>query len=222
MARQSVKGPQAHLRGADPVLGAVIDEVERSGGILPSMPPDPLLSDDPLMPTDCYGVLIRGIAGQNISGPSSRAIYRKLVERFGGAPPTPRQILDEDPDALRTAAGLSHAKTVSLRSLAEHILSGALALDRLHDLPDEEVVAQLTAVKGIGAWTADMFLIWHLHRPDVLPVGDLEIRQTVERLYDLPRLPRPADLERVAEPWRPHRTLACLYLWRRTEAATAT
>ena len=218
MTRQGAKRAEDHLRGADPMLGTVIDEVLRKGGIRPSLPPDPGLSTDPAMPTDCYGVLIRGIASQNISAFASRAIYRKLTERFGGQPPSPQQILDDDPDLLRLAAGLSHAKTASLRSLAEHILSGELELDRLHDQPDEDVVAQLSAVKGIGPWTADMFLIWHLHRPDVLPVGDLEIRQAVERLYGLAGLPGRAELEALAEPWRPYRTLACLYLWRMAES----
>jgi DNA-3-methyladenine glycosylase II len=218
MTRQRARSPEDDLRRADPVLGAVVDDVVRQGGTRPALPPDPALSNDPNMPTDCYGVLIRAIASQNISGFAARAIYRKLTERFGGRLPAPQQILDDDQDALRLAAGLSHAKTVSLRSLAERILSGDLELDRLHDLPDEEVVAQLSAVKGIGKWTADMFLIWHLNRPDVLPVGDLEIRQAVQRLYGLAALPGPADLERIAEPWRPYRTLACLFLWRMEES----
>ncbi|MBY8879080.1 DNA-3-methyladenine glycosylase family protein [Actinacidiphila acidipaludis] len=218
MTRQKTVSPEKHLHRADPVLGEVIDRVVGRGGVLPSLPPDPRLAADPLMPTDCYGVLIRAIAGQNISGYAARAIYRKLTERFGGRVPTPREILDEDPDALRVAAGLSHAKTLSLRSLAERILSGDLQLGRLHDLPDEDVVSQLSAVKGIGTWTADMFLIWHLHRPDVLPVGDLELRRVVGRVYGLPGPPRPADLRPVAEPWRPYRTLACLFLWQEAEA----
>ena len=101
-----------------------------------------------------------------------------------------------------------------LRSLAEHVESGELELDRLSELPDEEVIEQLTAVKGLGQWTADMFLIFHLGRPDVLPVGDLGIRRAVERAYDLPELPDAARLTEIGEPWRPHRSLASLYLWR--------
>jgi DNA-3-methyladenine glycosylase II len=218
MTRQRARGPEEALRLADPVLRTVIDEVDGMSGTRPTLPPDPALSNDPNMPTDCYGVIIRGIASQNISAFASRAIYRKLIDRFGGRPPTPRQILDDDPDELRVAAGLSHAKTVSLRSLAEHILSGELQLDRLHDLPDEEVIKQLSAVKGIGTWTAEMFLIWHLNRPDILPVGDLGIRNGVRKVYGLPSAPAPVELRRVAEPWRPYRTLACLYLWRMEEA----
>ena len=209
--------PEQHLRRADSVLGAIIDKViEDNGGPLKTVP-NPALPPDPNMPTDHYGVLVRAIVSQNISNLASRAIYQRLRERFGDRPPTPEEILATDPDELRLAAGLSRAKTASLRSLAEHIVSGDLELDRLHVLPDEEVVAQLGAVKGIGTWTADIFLIFHLNRPDVLAAGDLEIRRAVERHYALPELPRPADVERIAEPWRPYRTLACLYLWRWAE-----
>ena len=94
------------------------------------------------------------------------------------------------------------------------MLSGELELERLDELSDEEVIAELTAVKGIGQWSADMFLMFHLERPDVLPVGDLGIRRAIERAYGLPELPEAAEMERIAEPWRPHRTLACRYLWR--------
>jgi 3-methyladenine DNA glycosylase/8-oxoguanine DNA glycosylase len=92
-------------------------------------------------------------------------------------------------------------------------------LDRLAELPDDEVAAQLVAVKGLGQWSADMFLIFHLGRPDVLPVGDLGIRRAVQRAYGLTELPDAAALERIAEPWRPHRSLACLYLWRSLDSA---
>jgi DNA-3-methyladenine glycosylase II len=112
------------------------------------------------------------------------------------------------------AAGLSRPKVAYLRSLAEHVESGELELDRLTELPDDEITAQLTAVKGLGQWTADMFLIFHLRRPDVLPVGDLGVRRAVERAYGLPELPDAARLTEIGEPWRPNRSLASLYLWR--------
>ena len=208
--------PEDHLRGADPILGAVIDGVvAASDGVRLTVPPNPALPPDPNIPTGHYGMLIRAIVSQNISIIASTAIYRRLNERYGGRSPTPQEILDADPDELRLAAGLSRAKTVSLHSLAEHIVSGALDLDQLHDLPDDDVVTRLVAVKGIGTWTAHMFLIFHLHRPDVLPVGDLEIRRCLAKEYGLAGLPRPADVERIAEPWRPYRTLACMYLWQR-------
>jgi DNA-3-methyladenine glycosylase II len=113
---------------------------------------------------------------------------------------------------------LSRAKVSFLRSLAEHVLNGSLELERLNDLPDDEVIAELVAVKGLGAWSAHMFLMFHLSRPDVLPVGDLGIRRAAMNVYGLDELPDSATLERIAEPWRPHRTLACEYLWQSLDA----
>ena len=101
-----------------------------------------------------------------------------------------------------------------LRSLAEHVLAGELELERLDELTDDEVISELVAVKGLGTWSAHMFLMFHLDRPDVLPVGDLGIRRAIERAYGLEALPAPDAMERIAEPWRPYRTLACRYLWR--------
>ena len=208
--------PEQHLRAADPVLRAVIDAVVRDGAP-PTLPPDPALPPDPNMPADRYGGLVRAIVSQNISETASRAIYGRLIERFGGRPPTPREILADDPDALR-AVGLSRAKVVSLRSLAEQMLSGDLDLARLQELPDDEVVARLSAVKGIGTWTADIFLMFHLYRPDVLPASDIGLRRAVEQAYGLPAMPERGEVERIARPWRPCRTLACLYLWRTSES----
>ncbi|GAA1239427.1 DNA-3-methyladenine glycosylase family protein [Pseudonocardia alaniniphila] len=209
--------PEEHLRRSDPVLRGIIDGIVRDGN-QPALRPDPTAPPDPNMPTDRYGVLVRAIVSQNISNSASRSIYRRLTDRFDGHPPTPRELLDDDPDKLCQAVGLSRAKTASLRSLAEHIDSGDLDLERLHELPDDDVIAQLSAVKGIGTWTADMFLMFHLNRPDVLPVGDLGLRHAVEKAYGLSGPPGPAEMGRIAEPWRPHRTLACLYLWQMAEA----
>jgi len=163
---------------------------------------------------DHYGALVRTITGQQLSVLAARAIYGRLTARFDDRPPTPQEILDDEPEELRAAAGLSRAKVSYLRSLAEHVLSGELELERLDALEDEEVIAELTAVKGLGLWSAQMFLMFHLSRPDVLPVGDLGIRRAIERAYDLPEIPEAAAIEKIAEPWRPHRTLACRYLWR--------
>jgi DNA-3-methyladenine glycosylase II len=165
-------------------------------------------------PEDHYGALVRAIAGQQLSVLAARAIYGRLTARFGDRPPTPQEILNDEPEELRAAAGLSRAKVSYLRSLAEHVVSGELELAHLDELPDEEVIAELTAVKGLGLWTAQMFLMFHLERPDVLPVGDLGIRRAIERAYGLDVLPDPPAMEQIAEPWRPHRTLACRYLWR--------
>lgn len=163
---------------------------------------------------DHYGALVRSIAGQQLSVLAARAIYGRLTARFGGRPPTPAEILADDPAELRAAAGFSRAKVNYLRSLAEHVLSGELELERLDELSDEQVIAELTAVKGLGVWTAHMFLMFHLERPDVLPVGDLGIRRAIERAYGLDALPNAPEIEQIAAPWRPHRTLACRYLWR--------
>jgi DNA-3-methyladenine glycosylase II len=103
---------------------------------------------------------------------------------------------------------------IYLRSLAEHVLDGSLELDKLDALPDEDVIAELIAVRGIGLWSAHMFLMFHLERPDILAVGDLGIRKSMMLAYGLAELPAPAVMEQIAEPWRPYRTLACRYLWR--------
>jgi DNA-3-methyladenine glycosylase II len=192
------------LRTADPILGEVIDRVGADG------------VGDPRAgrPHDHYGALVRSIVGQQLSTKAARAIYGRLTDRYGGRTPTPQEVLADDPEALRAAAGLSRAKVTFLRSLAEHVVDGRLQLECLEALPDDEVIAELVAVKGIGEWSAHMFLMFHLGRPDVLAVGDLGIRRAVMITYGLDELPAAATIERIAEPWRPHRTLACRFLWR--------
>jgi len=194
------------LRQADPVLREVIDEVGPLGDFFAGRP------------TDHYGTLVRSIVGQQLSTRAAGAIYARLLDRFGGHPPTPDEVLADDPDELRTAAGLSHAKVRYLRSLAEHVLDGSLELDRLQDLSDEEVIAELIAVNGIGLWSVQMFLMFHLRRPDVLASGDLGIRRAVMVGYRLPAMPKPAEVDAIGERWRPYRTLACMYLWRSLHA----
>jgi len=163
-------------------------------------------------PTDPYGMLIRSIVGQQLSTKAAASIYGRLTELWGGRTPTPQELLDSDPEAIR-AAGLSRPKVAYLRSLAEHVISGELELDRLEELSDDDIIAELTAVKGLGVWTAHMFLVFFLSRPDVLPVGDLGLRRAFETLYELPSIPSAEEMERLAEPWRPYRTLGSLYLW---------
>jgi DNA-3-methyladenine glycosylase II len=198
-----VLAPDTHLSRADPVIARLIED----GGPLPAK------IDRRGRPEEPYGVLMRAIAGQQLSVKAATSIWQRLIDRFGGTP-TPEQILGDDPDELRVACGFSRAKVAYLRSLAEHVQSGELELDRLPDMPDGEVIRELTAVRGIGEWTAHMFLMFTLHRPDVLPTGDLGVRNAAMRAYGLDRPPAPKELEALAEPWRPHRTRACLYLWR--------
>jgi DNA-3-methyladenine glycosylase II len=194
----------AHL-AKDPVLTRLIAE---QGG------PLPVADGAQDRPPDVYGALLRAITGQQLSVKAAQAIHGRLIARFDGRAPTPAELLADDPDELRTAAGLSRAKVVALRSLAEHMLDGELELDRLTELGDAEVIRALVAVKGIGEWTAHMFLMFTLHRPDVLATGDQGIRNAVMRAYELATPPDPAALTELAEPWRPYRTRACRYLWR--------
>jgi DNA-3-methyladenine glycosylase II len=163
-------------------------------------------------PSEAYGALLRSIVGQQLSTKAAATIYGRVTAPWGGQAPTPEELLAADPEELR-AAGLSRPKVSYVRDLAQHVIDGSLPIEDLHRLSDDEVSERLIAVKGLGRWTADMFLMFHLRRPDILPVGDLGIRRAVELAYELPDLPDAAELERIGEPWRPHRTLASLYLW---------
>jgi DNA-3-methyladenine glycosylase II len=163
-------------------------------------------------PADAYGTLVRTITGQQLSSKAAATIYTRLTALYGGRTPTPEEIIATDPQRLRDV-GLSGAKAAYLRDLAEHIVDGELPIDELAELPDEKVYEVLIAVKGLGRWSIDMFLMFHLGRADVLPVGDLGIRKAIQVHYGLDELPKPAETEQIAEAWRPHRTLACLYLW---------
>jgi DNA-3-methyladenine glycosylase II len=204
--------PDDDLR-RDPIMARLIDDY---GGPLPLEP------DSRGRPEDHYGALVRSIAGQQLSVKAARSIWNRLVERYEGRTPTPEEILAEEPEEFRAACGFSRAKVASLRSLAEHVVDGRLELGRLEDLPDEQVIEELVAVKGIGVWTAQMFLMFTLHRPDVLPVGDLGVRNAAMRAYGLEKAPAPDELTALAEAWRPHRTRASLYLWRSLDNTPAT
>jgi DNA-3-methyladenine glycosylase II len=204
---QPLDGADRHLAACDPVMR---DLIRRLG---------PVDLDVPAARGDQFGALILAIVSQQLSTRVARAIYDRLLGQFGGRVPTAGQILAADQDQLRTLAGLSHAKSRALRSLAEHVSDGRLTLTDLPDLADEQVKGQLTAVTGIGAWTADVFLMFNLHRPDVLAAGDLGIRKAVQAQYRLAELPGIPAVTRLAEPWRPYRTRACLYLWQSLETA---
>ncbi len=195
------------------MLRALIDAIEADGGLGERAGRRGVARDDH------YGALVRVIVGQQLSVKAARAIHGRLLERFGGRPPTPEEILAQDPVEFRAAVGLSRMKVVFLRSLAEHVVDEELELTRLDELSDEDVAAELVAVKGLGEWTSDVFLLFQLDRPDILPVGDLGVRRAVMRAYGLAELPEREQMTRIAEPWRPHRSTASRYLWRSLDAA---
>ncbi|HYP55449.1 MAG TPA: DNA-3-methyladenine glycosylase [Solirubrobacterales bacterium] len=194
------------LAGADPTMAALI---ERIGPIDIATR---LKRRSEERPADAYGALLRAIVGQQLSTKAARTIYRRVCDLFGGATPSPEQLLKAKEEDLR-AAGLSGRKVEYIRDLATHVLDGELELDRLNDLADEEVIEEIVAVRGLGQWTAEMFLLFHLERPDVLSGGDLGIRKAIQNEYGLDEMPTPQRVLEIGEPWRPHRSLASLYLW---------
>jgi DNA-3-methyladenine glycosylase II len=191
------------LRGADPVLRKLIDEH-------PDFHPRAWLAELP--PLDPFGTLIFQVLGQQLSVASTRAIVARLQERFGGRLPAPEEVLATDPEDLR-ASGMSHRKAETLRDLAERFVDGRLSDSALAAMSDEEVEATLTEVPGIGPWTAHGFLLIGLDRPDVLLPGDLALRKAVQDLYGFDHLPSEEEMVRVAEPWRPYRSLAVSFLF---------
>ena len=198
-----IKTPSVALADADPVMAGLIarighmDHERRRRG----RPKD-----------DAYGVLLRSVIGQQLSTKAAATIFERMLGLQGGKMPTPQQILDTDGQELRDI-GFSWRKVEYVKDLAQHVLSGELEIDRLDELSDDEVIAEITAVRGFGVWSAHMFLIFHLERPDVLPTGDLGIRNAIQNEYGLKEPPKPAEMEEIGEAWRPHRTLASLYLW---------
>jgi len=164
-----------------------------------------------------FAALARSIVYQQLSGKAAGTIYGRFTTAIGRRQPNPQSILQADPDTLR-GAGLSRQKAAYITDLAHKVDSGTLSLRRLRFLDDEEVVEQLTQVKGVGRWTAQMFLMFHLGRLDVLPVGDLGIRSGFRDAYVLADLPDVATMERIAAPWVPYRSVGSWYLWRSQDA----
>jgi DNA-3-methyladenine glycosylase II len=162
---------------------------------------------------EAFPSLVRAIIAQMISTKAAKAITARVEATLLPQAVTPAAVAAASEEVLR-GAGLSRAKALALKDLAEHALSGALPLDRLAELSDEEVIACLVPVRGIGRWTAEMFLIFSLGRLDVLPVDDFGLRAGVRELYALPDLPTRTDLRERAEPWRPYRSIATWYFWR--------
>ncbi len=191
----------AHLRAADPVLAGVVDAV----GPLTLEPRD-----------GSFRSLGRAIFFQQLAGPAARAIMNRALAALGTDEERwyrPQQFLAVADEQLR-AAGLSRQKTAYLRDLAEKFAAGQLGEDEFHDLDDEDVIQRVSTVKGIGRWTGEMFLIFTLGRPDVLPVGDFGVRKAMMLAYRLKDLPDPKTMERIGEPWRPYRSAGTWYMWR--------
>lgn len=205
MSKRGAKA-RAALAAADPAMAALI---ERIGEIdLKTR----LRRRSEERPADAYGALLRAIVGQQLSTKAARTIYGRVCDLFGGTTPSAEQLLEASEKDLR-ACGLSGRKVEYIRDLAAHVLSGELELDRLGELSDGEAIEEIVAVRGLGQWTAEMFLIFHLERPDVLSGGDLGIRKAVQIEYGLEEIPPPQKVLEIGEPWRPHRSLASLYLW---------
>jgi DNA-3-methyladenine glycosylase II len=156
-------------------------------------------------------VLVHSVVSQCISTAAARTISARIEQTTAGI--APASILKLGENRLREL-GLSGAKARTIVDLATRTHDDSLPLPALSELTDEEVIGHLTAVRGIGTWTAEMFLIFCLGRPDVLPVGDLGLRAAVQESYELPEMPRPAELRNLAEPWRPYRSIATWYFWR--------
>lgn len=189
---------QRHLRRRDTVLKRLIQSV---GGCT--------LRRD----TDRFQALVRSIIAQQISTRAAASIHARLKSTLVSTGVTPQSILGAEPETLR-AAGLSTNKVLALTDLARHVHSGALPLERVHRWSDEKVIEALVPVRGIGRWTAEMFLIFSLGRLDVLPVGDYGLRAGVRLHYALDELPSVQELAALAEPWRPYRSIATWYVWK--------
>jgi DNA-3-methyladenine glycosylase II len=194
---------QNHLRKVDPVIGQLI---ERRPGF------DPLAWLDELPPMDLFGSLLFQVTGQQLSVAATRRTVERVTSLFGGHLPSPEELLAVEPGDLR-AAGLSWRKVNTLRDLAERLSDGRLDMERLIKLPDDEFITELTAVPGIGPWTAQGALLVALRREDVVLPGDLALRKAVRSAYDLDHLPSQEEVLEIAEKWRPFRSLATSYLF---------
>ena len=191
------------LRSADPVLARIIDA-------RPDFRPRAWTTDLPAL--DAFSTLIFQVLGQQLSVRATRTILGRLEEIFGGRLPTPAELLAADPDVLRSS-GMSRRKAATLRAVAQRFVDGGLSDEALSAMSDEDVVATLTEIPGIGPWTAHGFLLVALDRPDVFLTGDVALRRAVMRAYGLDHPPTEDELLQLAERWRPYRSLAVSYLF---------
>lgn len=196
----SAKQAEKHLAKADPVMAELI---KKHG---------PFQLD---LKTDYYYALVSSIVGQQLSVKAATSIRNRFLELFGGKLPLPQQILKTEPETLRSV-GFSRAKAEYIRSLAEHIQNGELELDKLPKLNNDKIIEELVAVKGIGEWTAHMFLIFALGRLDILPTGDLGVRVAIGNHYMNGKTLTPTEVVQIAEEnhWAPYQSVAAWYLWR--------
>ena len=192
-----------HLKKSDPVLRQII---ERVGTFRMNY-------DEPQ-----FASLAEAIVYQQLNGKAAVTIFKRFSD-LAGQPLTPAGILGLSDGQMR-AVGLSKQKASYLRDLAAKTQAGALDFARLPGLADEEVIQQLTQVKGIGVWTAHMFLMFSLRRPNVLPIGDYGIQSAIRKHYNKRKLPKPKHMEKIAKPWEPYRSVACWYLWRSLDTKT--
>ncbi len=195
-----------HLRDADPKLVPLID-VHGAPTIEPT--------------TDAVRSLARAIVSQQLSGAAATTIWKRVLALYAGASNRPRfpgaARLLATPDAALRGAGLSAAKTAALKDLARHVVDRRLVPRRIVTATDAEVAERLLPIRGIGPWSVDMFLMFALARPDILPVGDLGIKKGMQRHFRLRKLPEAPRMIRLAAPWRPYRTVASWYMWRLLE-----
>ena len=158
--------------------------------------------------------LLKSIVYQQLAGSAANAIYSRLLLYYGNTLPTPEQILSTSDTVLRFTAGLSFKKVLYIKNLAAKIVSGELNIHHLPDLQDEEVIIELVKIKGIGRWTAEMFLIFCLQREDVIPLDDLGVKKAIQKLYNLSELPTHEYMIEVSSRWKPYRSIATWYLWK--------
>jgi DNA-3-methyladenine glycosylase II len=194
---------RSYLHNADPVLARLIDD-------RPDFDPRAWISQLP--PMDLYGALLFQVTGQQLSVPATRRTVARIQALFGGHLPSPVELLAVDPARLREA-GLSWRKVGAVRDLAERLTDGRLNQEALSDLPDDEIIAELTTIPGIGPWTAQGALLVGLGREDVVLPGDLALRKAVQANYQLDHLPSQQEVLAIAEKWRPYRSLATSYLF---------
>jgi len=194
---------RSSLRDADPMLARLIDD-------RPDFDPRAWIAQLP--PMDLYGALLFQVTGQQLSVPATRRTLARIQALFGGRLPSPAELLGTDPGKFREA-GLSWRKIGTLRDLAARLSDGRLSQDGLSSLPDDELMAELTAIPGIGPWTVQGAMIIALHREDVVLPGDLALRKAVRVVYQLDHLPTQQEVLAIAEKWRPYRSLATSYLF---------